>query len=105
MTRRVQFALYVALSFLDFVATVYLVNNGYAAEANPLIQGFVGFFSSFLMGLAVYKLGFLVMVAVLLRAVHQRDPRASTRLLVFANTVMVALGCWHLYALSVSWSA
>jgi len=102
MSRRHQLALYVVLSFIDFAATIFLVNNGHADEANPLIRGFVSFFPSFSIGLAVYKVLFLGMVLVTLRAVQHRSSRAAGRLLVFANVTMLALGAWHAFCLSAS---
>lgn len=95
MSRRAHFGVYVLLSLLDFGATVFLVNHGYADEANPLIRGFAGQFASFAMGLAVYKAIMLAGMAFLLRLVHQKNPRSSLQLLVFANTAMLALAAWH----------
>jgi hypothetical protein len=102
MSRRLQLVLYVILSLVDFTATVYLVSNGYADEANPLIRGFVAGFSSFPIGLAIYKSLLLAGTILMLRAVHRRDPGASLRLLLFANAVMLALGCWHIVCLRAS---
>lgn len=102
MSRRAHFGVYVFLSIVDFAATVFLVNNGFADEANPLIRGFAGQFASFTLGLAVYKAIMLVAMALMLRLVHQKSPRSSLQLLVFANSAMLALAVWHGVCLQVS---
>ena len=95
MSRRVHFIIYVLLSALDFGVTVYLVTNGYADEANPLIRGFAYQFASFAVGLAIYKVALLGALVMMLRTVHSKDPKNSLRLLMFANSVMLALAVWH----------
>lgn len=102
MSLRSQFVVYVILSILDFAATSFLVHNGYAREANPFIRAFAGLFSTFWVGLLLYKLGCVAAVGVLLRAVHARDRKASAALLVFANSVMFILAGWHLVAFHLS---
>jgi hypothetical protein len=102
MSHRSQFIIYILLTIVDFAATSFLVHNGYAHEANPLIQGFASLFSTFWVGLLLYKLGCVTAITVLLRAVHQRDRRASAALLMFANSVMFILAGWHLVALQLS---
>ena len=104
MSRRAHFVLYVLLSALDFGATVFLVTNGYADEANPLIRGFAGQFASFAMGLAVYKVVMLIALVMMLRSVHRRSPQSSMRLLVFANFAMLVLAAWHGHCLQASLS-
>jgi hypothetical protein len=102
MSLRSQFVVYVLLSILDFLATSFLVHNGFATEANPFIRAFAGLFNTFWVGLLFYKLGCVTAVGVLLKAVHARDRRASAALLVFANSVMFILAGWHLMALHLS---
>jgi len=102
MSRRAHFVVYVLLSLVDFGATVFLVNNGYADEANPLIRGFAGQFASFGVGLAIYKALMLAALVFMLRLVHNKNPRSSLQLLVFANSAMLALAAWHGVCLRVS---
>jgi hypothetical protein len=102
MSRRAQFGLYLLLSLVDFVATVFLVSNGYADEANPFINGFTKLFSSFPLGLAVYKVILLLCVVALLKELHRHSPEASRRLLLFANTLMVGLSGWHIACLHMA---
>lgn len=99
MSRRTQFGLYLLLSVVDFAATVFLVSHGYADEANPFINGFTALFSSFAIGLAVYKSAIIITLVFLLRAVHKQSPVASRRLLFFANAVMIAISGWHVACL------
>ena len=102
MTRSLQLVLYVILSVVDFAATIFLVSNGYADEANPLINGFTSLFTSFPFGLAIYKIMLLAGTVLLLRAIQRRDPRSASRLLIFANAVMLGLGAWHLQCIRIS---
>lgn len=102
MSRRLLLSVYVALSVLDFVATVFLVSRGYASEANPLINAFVRFFPTFSLGLAVYKTAMLATLMILLRLIHYRNPRLTGRLLVFANALMLALGVYHVACIRIS---
>lgn len=99
MSRRAQFAVYVFLSAVDFIATVFLVSNGYADEANPFINKFAGLFSSFAIGLGVYKVTLIVCLVGLLRTIHKQSPLASQRLLLFANALMASLSGWHIICL------
>lgn len=102
MSRRMQFGLYLFLSLVDFAATVFLVSNGYADEANPFINKFANLFSSFPVGLAIYKMALIVLLVFLLREVHRHSPTASRRLLFFANTLMAGLSCWHVVCLHMA---
>lgn len=102
MSRRAQFGLYLLLSLVDFVATVFLVSNGYADEANPFINKFATLFSSFPVGLAIYKMGLIVCLVFLLKEVHRHNPTASRQLLWFANTLMVGLSGWHVVCLHMA---
>lgn len=102
MSRRAHFGVYVLLSLLDFGATVFLVNSGFADEANPLIRGFTSQFASFAMGLALYKVLMLTALTFMLRLVHQKSPEYSLRLLMFANAAMLVLATWHGFCLHVS---
>jgi hypothetical protein len=102
MSRRAQFALYLFLSAVDFVATVFLVSNGYADEANPFINKFASLFSSFTVGLAIYKVALIVCLVALLRTIHRQSPQASQRLLIFANAMMASLSGWHLICLRMA---
>lgn len=102
MSRRHQLLLYVFLSAVDFAATVYLVGNGFADEANPLINGFTAMFESFSVGLALYKIMLVALTVVILGAIHRRDPRTAGRMMLFANFAMLTLGAWHVYCLRVA---
>ncbi|HEY3267894.1 MAG TPA: DUF5658 family protein [Armatimonadota bacterium] len=105
MSPRSLFACYVFLSVVDFAATVFLVTNGYADEANPLICGFAARFSSFTLALGIYKLASLTAVSCLLRLVHRHNPVMSRALLGFANVLMLALGVWHVACIRMALAA
>lgn len=102
MYPRSAFILYVFLSLVDCGSTIFLVTHGYADEANPLINRFTSLFTSFPLGLIVYKALLLAGTVMVLRLVQDRDPRVAYRLLVFANVVMLALGAWHVHCIRVS---
>jgi hypothetical protein len=91
--------LYLLLTVADFAATVFLVTNGYADEANPFINGFTALFSSFALGLAIYKTAVTISLVFLLRQVNRQSPAASRRLLFFANAVMLGISGWHIACL------
>lgn len=102
MSRRAQFGLYFFLSVVDFAATVFLISHGYADEGNPFINGFTSLFSSFAVGLAVYKTSLIVAFVFIIRTVHKQNPIASRRLLLFANSAMVCLSGWHIACLHIA---
>lgn len=102
MSRRSLTWFFIVLSAFDFFATIFLVHNGYADEANPLIRSFSAMFSTFWMGLAVYKAIVVSSILALMIQIHRQSPGAARGLLVFANTVMLVLGGWHAYAIGAS---
>jgi hypothetical protein len=95
MTPRLHIAFYLLLSCIDFTATALLVNAGLTTEANPLINRFAAYFPEFWLGLAVYKFALVGAVLALVIGIQRMSVPASTKVLVFANSIMLGVTGMH----------